>query len=189
MSTARVGMRTPWGKADHVQVYADGIAFVGTPGHGGFKLDRKRQGAMPEALRLPGGWYEEDVEYARVKLAFPDAIPDMSLESAQKTIKNSHPDVWEAWTGQKVGAAESYVVREREFRAAHADKWVVIAAWWGALMPKVPEGFVGVVATKGGQRARVEEKFFLVPEAEYDVRNNEFGFVVDPVRHQEVSAP
>jgi hypothetical protein len=191
MSSAREGMRTPWGKADHVRVYAEGVAFVGTPGHGGIKLDRKRQSAMPEALRLKGGWYEEDVEYARVKLAFPELLPDMSLESAQRRIKDVHPEVWEAWTGEKVSAAESYVVRRREFEAAHADKWVVISAVgaWYANGSKVPKGFVGVWATKGGRRQGVglEQKTFLVPEVEYDVRT-ENGFVVDPARHEQISS-
>src|SRR3546814_11155642 len=63
---------SPWGPIDHATRYGDGIVRYDTARHGGFKLDRKANVAMPEALRLKGGWYEEACEWARVALAFPN---------------------------------------------------------------------------------------------------------------------
>lgn len=183
-SHVRVGMRTPWGKADHIRVYAEGIAFVGTPGHGGIKLDRKRQAAMPAALRIGGGWYEEDVAYVRVVLAFPGVL-EMTDASARTALKDWNPDVYSAWSGEAVTLEESLVLREREFKRVHANDFVVTAAW-GSWHKSVPAGSVGVVATRGGVRVAGEERWFLVPFDEYDTRMS-FGFVIDLNRHPEVA--
>ena len=51
---------TPWGKADHEKVHAEGIVFHGTPSHGGFKLSAERLARMHPALRETDGWFEED---------------------------------------------------------------------------------------------------------------------------------
>lgn len=64
------GMRTPWGMADSAEIVADGIGHVGTPSHGGMKLDRKRNAMVPAPLRREGGWYEEDCEWAIVEYVF-----------------------------------------------------------------------------------------------------------------------
>ena len=176
MITAKAGMATPWGKAQDVTIYADGIAFVSTAGHGGFKLDRKRNMEMPEALRLKGGWYEEDCAWARVIVGFPNIQLGGDPVNAARTVKQWAPDAWEALTGEKVGPEESHVRAQEAFERATADKFVVRSAF-GDWKEGVPEGMVGVYARKGE-----ESGCFLVPGEEYDKRGP-FGFIVDPAKH------
>jgi len=79
----REGDRSPWGKIQHVQTLGEGAWFVSTAGHGGIKLDRKRNAAIPSGARMAGGWYEEDCKCAialyihadiRAASTKPDAI-------------------------------------------------------------------------------------------------------------------
>ena len=49
------GMSTPWGKAQSAHVLAPGIGSVSTAGHGGVKVDRAHNAAMPEYMRRAGG--------------------------------------------------------------------------------------------------------------------------------------
>lgn len=71
-------------------------------------------------------------------------------------------------------------------------RYIVIAAWgdWAKFVPEntaCGKRFVGVVATPEGARGS-NERWFLVPAAEYDCRQG-FDFVVDVGRHQEIVAP
>lgn len=65
--------RTPWGRSDYAKEYAPGIVWYGTPSHGGFKLDRERNAAVPDYMRREGGWYEEDCDWAIVATVHPIA--------------------------------------------------------------------------------------------------------------------
>src|SRR3546814_20289332 len=49
----RLRISTPWGMAQSSEIYADGVVFHSTASHGGIKLDRARNAAMP-ALRSEG---------------------------------------------------------------------------------------------------------------------------------------
>lgn len=176
---------SPWGPIQDVYPIADGIVSVSTAGHGGIKLDRKRQAAMPDYLKREGGWYEEDCEWSLpgvVYGAFFEAKKPGTFQAAKDTMANWFPELFEKFFGVELQPEQSYILRERKFHADHADSWITIAAW-GDWHDKVPAGMVGVVATKGGKRgqgdhARPEEKWFLVPESEYDKRDH-FGFVIN----------
>jgi hypothetical protein len=97
---------TPWGKADHKKVYARGITFYSTPGHGGFKLSATLNAQVPQTLKDTTwgglghkGWYEEDCDWAIVALVFPQVFtiegqPDVkSIELARNIFKTYHPEV------------------------------------------------------------------------------------------------
>jgi Domain of unknown function (DUF7007) len=179
------GSRTPWGKADHVVPTADGVWQVGTPGHGGFKLDRARNAQIDARWRKQGGWYEEDVEWAIVMFTFPEIEKDPKEGvQARCILKNYYPHLYAAITGNPVSLAESRVLRREAAEAANRDKFVARSAF-GDWHPKVPAGFVGVVARRASSE---EERFFLVLDAEYEQRA-EFGFVVDEARHQSWTGP
>lgn len=87
------GSRTPWGKADYVRMRTcptTGVVIytVSTPGHGGAYVQTADLHHIPEreqeyARRFSGSvnWYEEDVAYQSVILAFPDAFPEVGLDS------------------------------------------------------------------------------------------------------------
>lgn len=117
--------QTPWGKPDYVQEVYPGIYSIGTPSHGGYKLDRKRNAMMPSILRNPGGWYEEDCEWAKVVIRFPEMIPDNDvidkekiLTSANNTFKNWFWRAYETITGNILKEGESISKDDEIFRRA-----------------------------------------------------------------------
>jgi hypothetical protein len=189
MFMTTIGSRTPWGKADHVRQIAEGIEFIGTPRHGGYKLSRKLNAQVHQAWRKAGGWYEEDCEYAIVHYSFPEltidttgySSPEAFKADAAKTAKAWAPDAYEAVTGEKVTAAESHVVAKREFKAAHVADFVTISAW-GSWHKGVPTGKIGVMATPGGSVGlpEVEGRYFLVEAARFESCKGRFGYVIDP---------
>lgn len=185
---------SPWGSVDYAEEIAPGIWAVSTASHGGIKLSPQRQRAMPDYMRRKGGWYEQDCDWALAAAVHQEAFitlrpwqkPDEESHylAALRALKNWHPDEYERFFGVKLTPEESVVLRERAFDAAHADDYVVIAAW-GDHTRFVPKGFVGVVATKGGKRrVGIEERWFLIPKAEYTS-----SFVIDLARHQEIPEP
>lgn len=174
---------SPWGAIQHAKQIAEGIDLVSTASHGGFKLDRRRNAQMPEVFRRKGGWYEEDCEYALVVLIFPELFSEREVELSHKSAKNWFPDEYEKHFGVVIPLAESSHKRERAFKKETADKFVVCAAW-GDYHQNVPKGMVGVLARCENTK---EEKFFLVPGTEYAQRFD-YGFVIDPAVHQEISS-
>lgn len=172
-------MFTPWGSAQSIDKIADGIVQVSTASHGGIGLDETRNAQMPDALRVDGGWYEEDVQWALVVLAFPDLFPDRIAQDAPRVVKEWFPDRWTAHTGEVVTAAESSVVARAEFAELHANDLVGIAAIGKSSFNVVPDGKVLVAATRGGARgggAHVEH--FYVDRDRYEARD-QFGYVID----------
>ena len=185
-------MSTPWGRADYAKDLCEGIGSVSTPGHGGIKLNRQRNAAIPKPLRREGGWYEEDCDWAIPFFFFNAdlrAVDARGVDSAESTLKEWMPHEFTAATGREVNLEESHVLREEVFYEKHRDDYITIAAW-GDWQGGVPQGMVGVCAIKGGHsrtglaKDRGPEKYFLVPEAEYDKRD--IAFVIDLTRHQEV---
>src|SRR5262249_13100209 len=86
---------SPWGRPDYTKEYAPGICLLTTPSHGGFKLSRQRNRAMPACFRLRaerGGYYEEDCAWSLVALAFPEAFKPEDYASAVSTAKHYYPD-------------------------------------------------------------------------------------------------
>ena len=176
------GTHSPWGTVQHAETYGEGVLVVSTSGHGGFKLDAARNRAMPEALRLPGGWYEEDVAWTRLALGHPALFTDMERRDAHLLLRNFDPDTYEAATGTVLEPGQSRAKDERAFKAVHADDLLSVSA----LNSREHPGMVEVQATPGGDRS-LEARKFLVPAADYAARS--FSFVVDPALHEEVGAP
>ena len=112
-------MRTPWGKADNIEILAEGIIQVGTPSHGGVKLDRKRNAQVPSYMRRKGGWYEEDCDWAIVATVFPDAFKldrenDPEFDRIVKnTLKNWQPYGYEQFYGVVLKEGESILKDEK----------------------------------------------------------------------------
>ncbi len=175
---------TPWGVSQGATLYAEGVERHSTAGHGGFKLSTARNRNVHPMLRSKGGWYEEDAEWAIVAITFPHLFTAFERRCAERTIKDSWPEAWEAIFGTMLQPGESYEKDRRAFEAAHAADWIVISA----ITSKHEKGFVECVATLGGRRGPgVEERRFLVPSDEY--RIGRFGFVIDPDRHQIYGGP
>jgi hypothetical protein len=83
----------PWGSVQDVYVIADGIEFISTASHGGFRLSDERVAQLPSCMRENGSPYhdggakfwEEDCEAAFVVLAFPAFFESRQLENAKNT--------------------------------------------------------------------------------------------------------
>lgn len=169
---------TPWGSSQSATRYAEGIIFHETASHGGFHLDAKRNGAMHPALRLPGGWYEEDGDWARVATAYPDIFTDKEKCSAEKILRDWMPDAWEAVHGRQLGRSESFTRDRQGFARDHAADWIVISA---ARSPAFSGDVVGT-ATIGGHRGNAPTRSFVIPGSEYAAGRH--GFVIDTARHR-----
>lgn len=180
----RGGANTPWGVSQGGTVYAEGIAAHSTAGHGGFKLSAERNRKVHPMLRAAGGWYEEDAEWAIIAITFLHLFTAFERRCAERTIKDSWPDAWEAIFGRILAPGESRLKDQRVFDAEHANDWIVVSA----ITSEQQKGFVECVATPGGKRGSgTEERRFLVPSGEYQV--GRFGFVIDPDRHAVYAGP
>jgi hypothetical protein len=100
---------------------------------------------------------------------------DTDRHYVEATVKNWYPDYYEALTGVTLTGAESYMMREREFEAANVENYVARAAW-GDWHEKVPEGMVGVAATR---KSDGDERYFLVAGAEYKGREGKYVLAGD----------
>ncbi|MCH7805151.1 MAG: hypothetical protein IH937_13860, partial [Acidobacteria bacterium] len=172
---------TPWGMSQSATIYAEGIVFHSTAGHGGFKLDRARNAGMDPALRLSGGWYEEDAEWALVAAGYPDMFTYREQAMADRAMRDWYPDAWEAVHGRTLSAAESFTRGRQQFARRHAKDWVVISAVRSSDHP----GMVEALATVGGDRNSQETRRFLVRVGEYAAGRH--GFVIIPALHQNMS--
>ncbi len=182
--------RTKWGQSQCAERYAAGIVFHGTAGHGGFKLDTRRNAKVDPAWRIAGGWYEEDNDWAIVAHTFPEAFTTLERRNADRILRDLYPDQYMRITGDVLNVSESETLQNRAFAEAAKDKWVVVSA----ITSKEDRGMVVAKATLGGKRPGYGEEWddrtFLVPADEYEGRSRH-GFVIDLARHEELqpSAP
>lgn len=175
----RTRIETPWGRPDDSEQYAEGVVLHATPSHGGFKLDEIRNAQVPEALRHPEGWYEEDCDWAKVAVAFPALFTDREWRQADDTVRHQWPEYWESVHGRELSPGESREKDRRLFHEAHAGDWIVVSAVGSGDHP----GMTECVATLGGLRGGGRTRTFLVPSDEYGP--GRFGFVIDEIRHRE----
>jgi|18_taG_2_1085343.scaffolds.fasta_scaffold01988_7 hypothetical protein len=97
---------SPWGKPDFQKDYADGVAFVATPSHGGFVLsdDRAQQvrQLFPDAKNFnhDDHYWEEDCDQIVVLIAFWDELfkdrleCKTTIEELIGIVKHTHPTVY-----------------------------------------------------------------------------------------------
>lgn len=174
---------TPWGMSDYKKKYAIGINFYGTPSHGGYKVSDKKNQMIPDYMRNLNGWYEEDCEWAKVVVCFPDVFETEHVEMAKNTLKNWFPDAYEKFYGVKLKEGESFVRDKELFKERHKNDYIVVSAINSDKYTDMVECF----AIIGGSRKNFTEsegKTFLVPIEEYQNRNHDF--VIDPSRHTEI---
>lgn len=192
----KVGGYSPWGKIDYLTTLIEGVENVSTPSHGGIKLSRKRNAAVPEYMRREGGWYEEDCDWAIPFVVFEAELAEkgngpsrdaIGREAHKDTLRNWRPEAYERFYGVVVTGADSFIRAEQEFGVQHAGDWVVYSAC-GDWKEGVPKGMVECSAGLGMRGNRLPEptRVFLVPAEEYDQRGR-FGFVIDLARHEELT--
>lgn len=181
---ARIHRNTPWGPSQGATIYAEGVVFHTTAGHGGFKLSGNHNAQVHPMLRSQDGWYEEDSAWAAVAVAFPDLFTGFERRCAARTLKDWEPDAWETISGTILSSGQSHVKDRRAFEHHHARDWIVISA----LRSDHHSGMTEVIATRGGKRDHdAEERRFLVPSTAYEV--GRFGFVIDEALHAVYDGP
>ena len=177
------GGHTPWGPAQYGRQFAPGVREVSTPGHGGLLLDAKRNAMVHPAWRNVDGAYEEDSAWAVVAHTFPDLFIASERKSADESLRDWMPGEYMAITGTKLTAADSFRLAREAFDALHADDFVVVSAIGE------DDGSVTCTATRGGIRRNLgAAPCYRVPADEYDARQWQFGFVIDPARHPLIPA-
>lgn len=185
---------SPWGAIQDKRELAPGIWSVSTAGHGGIKLSRERNAAMPDYMRNKGGWYEEDCEWAKVAVVFPigfqhtfkdgHGVELTAYSYALEVFRNWHPNEYETFTGIKLKPGDSLIRDEEVFRVENFSNFIVVSAC-GSWASWVPEGNVGVKAKRNSDNT---QKWFLVDQAEYDKRDRN-GYVIDLSRDTEIQKP
>ena len=186
----RMSASTPWGGSQMAVVYAEGVVVHSTAGHGGFHLSSDRNSKVHPLLRKNTPWYEEDCEWAIVAITFPNLFTAYERSLANKPIRNTWPDAWEAIRSCKLAEGESWARDRRAFDQRHASDYVVTSAIFSDQNPGMTE-VVAVVAGDrgvGDRKAGDNERRFLVPSDEYAGRGP-FGFVIALDRHAEYHGP
>lgn len=118
-------------------------------------------------------------------ISFPELFTGYERSLAERTIRNTCPDAWEAIHGRELAEGESWTKDRRAFDQRHAEDYIVTSAIFSDQNP----GMTEVVAVVGGNRkSNDDERRFLVPSDEYAGRDR-FGFVIDPGRHAEYHGP
>jgi hypothetical protein len=188
---------SPWGKIQEKRELAPGIWTVSTAGHGGVKLSRERNAAMPDYMRNEGGWYEEDCEWAKAAVVHPigfqrvvkiEGKPDRTeFEYAMETFRNWHPCQYERFTGILLEKGQSLVRDEQIFKAENENNFVLRSAW-GDWAHWVTKGTVGCCAVRASDGA---EKWFLIGRESYNKRHGKdrSGFVIDLTTDTEIAKP
>ena len=81
---------TPWGRADYQAVIAPGVAWVNTPGHGGFLIGKAVAAKIlsPAACRAGANFgrflaYEEDCDATIVLFEHPEWMPLLGMNTSK----------------------------------------------------------------------------------------------------------
>ncbi|WP_233203703.1 hypothetical protein [Novosphingobium sp. HII-3] len=177
-----------WDAIEEAEEILPGIWSVLTASHGGLILSGERQEAMPDALRIEGGSYEEDVNWSHVVLAFEtefqehSKLPAAHIALARDCVRCWHPDAFAAFTGEAVTQDESYVLKRRRAYQACIGELCVTAAW-GSWADWVPEGKTGVVGSVvrsvdhlGHAKYESARQYALVDAKAYEERTEPASF-------------
>lgn len=146
------GSGTPWGKAQGTSMVSPGIDAVATSGHGGLKLSPERAAEIDPAWREPAGWYEQDCAWAKAAVTHYRDFTPIDVKNAHLAARQYYPDEYTAIVGkdparygltgfEPITAAESSIIRDREFHSARAathDKVTQVV--------RDPDGHPGMIA-------------------------------------------
>jgi hypothetical protein len=194
-------MHTPWGNSDSKHILAPGILSLSTPSHGGIKVEKELNLLIPDYMRSPDGFYEEDVDWAIVATVFPHAFTPEDKAHARKTLRDWVPSAYERYYKEIIPPGQSRKKDEAAFKVAHKNDYLGLAACRSkpcaselgpghpGITVDIPEGQVLVFAGRGGRTADYkypkDTAYFLVPQDEYDERGP-YGFVIDEEKYPRV---
>lgn len=158
------GSRTPWGYAQHEERVADGVVFVSTEGHGGYRLSEERNRAIPAPYRARNRWYEEDTErriveffhFDAVSRPDPDRTRDERLASLDQGLRDWYPEKWEKVNGRALEPGESSEKDRMTWSADNAGEYVMTS------QQRIEGGLILVTARR--QSTGDEDQFILTPQ-------------------------
>ena len=176
-----MGTQTPWGQSQHKTVCAPGIILYTTARHGGYHVSPTRNELIPAVLRRADGWYEEDCDWGAVVWTFREYFSTKHVQQAERTIIDWAPYAYEALTGAVLQPGQSFRKDADTFESNNKGNYVSMSAY-GDHHKEVPAGYVAVHAKRAEP---ADERWFLVPLAEY--RNGQHWFVINPDVHQEIT--
>jgi hypothetical protein len=177
-----------WDAIQEAEQILPGIWSVSTASHGGLILSGERQEAMPEALRIEGGSYEEDVNWSHVILAFEAEFREHSkltpayIDLARDSVRCWHPDAFTAFTGEPVTEEESFILKRRRAKQACIGQLCVKAAWgdWADWVPQSKTGVLGAVIRSvdhlGHETYEDARQYALVDAEIYAARSDPASF-------------
>jgi len=180
--------QTPWGIAQRSVQIAPGIMDYSTTRHGGIHLSHERNQAVPDYMRNPEGWYEEDCAWSIPALVFKEdfanyfdkadwtTAEDMR-QTTLTTFRNWYPEQYIRYTGKALNPGESRIYDQQQFDKDHFKDWVAISA--------TTDDSPGMVRVTARIKATSNYGIFLASKEEYNARSH-CGFVVDPIRHKRV---
>ena len=128
-----IGMDSPWGTIDNHAILAPGIDDIGTAGHGGLVLSRKRAAEVDPAWGHKGPWFEEDCAWSIAAVTHHQDLTRIKFKDAHEIARRYYPDEYMKVVGRNperyglteevkpVTARESHIVAEREFLAPRAE--------------------------------------------------------------------
>ena len=92
---------TPWGISQDAKQIADGIVFYMTAGHGGIRLSTERWHEFRKVFPLfepwaGPGWLEEDEDYGRAIMVWPEFWDDSIMPSLVAHMERRRSDPYHA---------------------------------------------------------------------------------------------
>ena len=158
------GARTPWGPAQREERVAEGIVFVPTEGHGGYRLSEERNRVIPAPYRSRSRWYEEDCEQHIVAFYHFDAIAraddertrDERLAYEDESLRYWYPNAWEKVNGRTLEPGESREKDRQTWYADNADEYVARS------QKTIEDGLILVTARR--ESTGDEDRFILTRE-------------------------
>src|SRR5271166_6488508 len=98
---------TGWGPVESVEDIAPGIQWLTTSRHGGFRLTADANARIPATLRQGEGLYEEDCEWCKVVLWFPECFAKELCRQALQLFRVNFPDAGAEFGAERESVIES----------------------------------------------------------------------------------
>lgn len=95
---------SPWGQIEALGPLIPGAWIVETGRHGGIHLNDELNARVPEYVRRPDGWYEEDCEWSLAVIALADDFREMDpswVEQAHQCAQDFYPFEYRRMIGRR----------------------------------------------------------------------------------------
>jgi len=176
---------TPYGHASEKRILGKGITLYIVNTDFYIYVLKELNTKIPKTLREPSGWYPK-IQANILPIEFPIYFTKKQIRKAYAYYRRKFPSVYEEIVGNSVvviPTKHSSEERHRErFFHKNRNHYIEIAAW--SHHERVPKEFVLIQTVLGGD-VKNPTVYFLVKESEYLAKQNEYGFICIPGKHEE----